>query len=296
MTKTKVWIEAMRLRTLPLSLAGIIMGSGLAAYDKAFRLDIFILALLTAVSYQILSNLANDYGDGVKGTDRQRQGPRRTVASGLISARQMKKAILINILLSIFLTLVLLRIALHRSAVFYLYLFLGITAILAAIKYTVGNRAYGYRGLGDLFVLIFFGWVAVAGSYYLFTRHWNTLILLPAFSIGFLSVMVLNINNMRDYENDRFAGKKTIPVQIGLDNAVKYHRALLTLTFLFMAYFTAKISRSFWPWVAFLLFIPLFKHAFRRIENNPEKYNQALKHVSLTTFLFAIVYVLFLNL
>ncbi len=289
-------MEAMRLRTLPLSLAGIVMGSGLAAYDGAFRWDIFLLAVLTAVSYQILSNLANDYGDGVKGTDRQRQGPRRAVASGLIPAKQMKKAVIINALISVLLTWILLKTALTVSTVFYVYFILGMLAVLAAVKYTVGSGAYGYRGLGDLFVLIFFGLVAVAGSYYLYTRHWDNRILLPSFAIGFLSVMVLNINNMRDYKNDLKAGKKTIPVYIGMSNAAKYQRALLVLAFLFMTYFTAEKSRAFWPWLALLLFVPLFRHAFRWPPDQPEQYNQALKVVSLLTSLFATIYVTLLNL
>ncbi len=297
MNKGKVWISAMRLRTLPLSLAGIILGSGIAASKGFFDIRIFILAVLTAVSYQILSNLANDYGDGLKGTDRNRVGPQRAVQSGLISRQAMKKALYINIIVSLILTVILLKTAFPQTGkTFYLYLILGIAAIWAALKYTVGTKAYGYMGLGDLFVLIFFGWVSVAGVYYLYVKDLDFMIFLPATAIGLLAVAVLNINNMRDLENDRRAGKQTLAVKLGLSSAMKYHRSILILSFLLMLYYTLEYLNSSWQFLALALYVPLFFHLFKLNPAQPITYNKALKQVSLLTFFFAVLYGITLNL
>ncbi len=293
----KAWLRAMRLRTLPLSLAGIILGSGIAAYEGYFNWKIFVLALLTAASYQILSNLANDYGDGMKGTDDFRVGPLRTIQAGLILPYQMRRAMFYNTVISIVLTYWLLKTAFpHTGRGFYLYFFLGLAAIWAAVKYTVGKKAYGYYGLGDLFVLVFFGWVSVAGVWYLYVKHWNWQILLPATAIGLLSVAVLNLNNMRDLENDKRARKHTLPVHLGRSSAEKYHRVILILSFLLMLYFTSLISRSPWVWLSFAIYIPLWMHQSSLDPDKPATYNLALKKVSILTFLFALIYALLLNL
>jgi 1,4-dihydroxy-2-naphthoate octaprenyltransferase len=296
MSKVKIWISAMRLRTLPLSLAGIVLGSGLAAAEGMFDGRIFVLAVLTAVSYQILSNLANDYGDGLKGTDAGRVGPQRAVQAGLISHTAMKKALAINILISVVLTVLLLKTAFPGAGkIFYVYLILGLLAIWAALKYTIGKKAYGYMGLGDLFVLLFFGFVSVAGVYYLYTKQLDKFIFLPAMAIGLLSVAVLNINNMRDLENDRKAGKITLAVKLGSASAMKYQRALITLAFLLTVYFTLERFYSPWQWLAVAVFVPLARHLFKLNPAAPSTYNTALKQVSLLTFLFSVVYALTVN-
>jgi len=208
-SKFKLWFSAARLRTLPLSVSGIFVGSFASFTDNNFNSSIFFLAIATTISYQVLSNFANDYGDGVKGTDINRVGPKRTVQSGLISSKEMKKIIIATSIISFLLTISLVFTSFKNSP-FYLLLFLilGLLAIIAAIKYTVGDNPYGYIGFGDLFVFIFFGLISVLGSNFLFTSKLNLSLLYPALTIGFLSVGVLNLNNMRDIQNDKLVGKK----------------------------------------------------------------------------------------
>src|SRR5690606_37894780 len=255
----KNWIQAARLRTLPLSVSGIIMGSAYAYYQNKFNGAIFGLAILTTLLFQILSNYANDYGDGVKGTDSNRIGEKRLVAAGVITAQQMKNAVILFSVLSLLSALALIYVAFGKenfvlSSVFIL---LGIGAIGAAIKYTVGSNAYGYSGMGDLFVFIFFGLVSVVGSNFLYSHFIDWKIFLPAISIGLLSVAVLNLNNMRDIENDKAAGKNTLVVKMGLETAKKYQHFLIIVSFLSLFMFSIvtdhKFALSYFVFV-FLLF------------------------------------------
>ncbi|NOZ74871.1 MAG: 1,4-dihydroxy-2-naphthoate octaprenyltransferase [FCB group bacterium] len=228
--KLRYWIEAARLRTLPLSLASIIAGGALARQSGRFRIDIFLLALLTTTTLQILSNFANDYGDFVKGTDSDaRIGPRRGLQSGAIDLKQMQWAMIVLVgLSSLFgVPLIILGSGSLLEGSGWLFTILGLGAIAAAIAYTVGPRPYGYSGLGDIFVFLFFGPVAVLGTRFLITGAWAGMDWLPASAFGFLSVGVLNINNMRDRENDAASGKHTLPVRLGLHGAKIYHRLLL---------------------------------------------------------------------
>ena len=221
MINFKVWISSFRLRTLPLSISGIILGSALAYSNQFFNTTIFVFALLTTISLQILSNLANDYGDGVKGTDNNnRIGPERAIQSGLISPQQMKHAIIINVLVLIVLITTLLYFSFGTNEYLNLLVFflLGIVSIFSAIKYTVGNKAYGYYALGDLFVLLFFGFLSVMGSYYLYAKGLEINIIFPSLSIGLLSVAVINLNNMRDLVSDKLSNKITIAGKLGFNN------------------------------------------------------------------------------
>ena len=220
----KHWIEAARVRTLPLSVSGIIVGSFYAMSQAMFNWKIVIFSLLTTLGLQILSNFANDYGDGVKGTDNEdRVGPKRALQSGTISPQQMKTAIIITSLITLVFALLLIYFSFKESYLWYslFFLVLGILAIASAIRYTVGNQAYGYKGYGDIFVFIFFGLVSTFGVYFMFSKEIDWLLLLPATAIGFLSVGVLNLNNMRDEESDRKVGKNTVVVKIGGVNAKK---------------------------------------------------------------------------
>ncbi len=287
------WIKAARLRTLPLSVAGIILAGFLAASYHKFDRLIFTLSILTAVLFQILSNFANDYGDGIKGTDNDdRIGPKRAIQSGEITPAQMKKAMLITGCLSFLSALVLVTYSfgLRRLPEILLYLVLGIAAIVAAIKYTVGKNAYGYFGLGDLFVLIFFGLVSVMGGTYLYTKDLDWTWIFPALSIGFLSMAVLNLNNMRDLNSDIKAGKHTIPVKLGLENAKKYHIVLIVLPFFFtQAYIFHHYQGRFWPWLFLLPYLLLFRHLMHIIQiNNPKDFDPELKKVAILTLLYAI--------
>ena len=254
----KVWISAFRLRTLPLALASIGMGAFLAAADGVFCWNVFLLCALTTILLQILSNLANDYGDAIHGADSQdREGPKRAVQSGQISPQAMRLALVIFSILAFGSGLLLLWVALDDfGKVFWVFLGLGLAAIAAAITYTAGWRPYGYAGLGDLSVLIFFGWLAVLGSYYLFAQTFSWLLVLPATSIGLLSVGVLNVNNIRDIASDQLAGKFSVPVRIGRPRAVIYHYILLTSAVLssliyVLATYTSPIQ------LLFLLVLPL---------------------------------------
>lgn len=226
----KAWITAARLRTLPLAASSIIMGSGMASHSGQFKLEVFLLSLLTTVLLQILSNFANDYGDSLNGADHAgRIGPGRMVQTGAISGPEMFRAIAVTAVLSLFSGIALLWVAFEEvfSFSFLTMLFLGLLSIAAAIRYTAGSKPYGYVGLGDLSVLIFFGWVGVGGSYFLHTLTFDPAIILPATATGLVATGVLNLNNIRDTESDRIAGKRSIPVRIGFPSAAHYHAALL---------------------------------------------------------------------
>ena len=231
--KIKAWISAFRLRTLPLSLSGIILGSFIAFKIGEWNSLIFIFSVLTTVLFQIVSNLANDLGDTLKGADNEgRVGPVRSVQSGEIKVGEMKIAVAIFSLLSLISAGILIYLA-SISLTFNLimtYLILAVLCVVAALMYTIGKKAYGYNGLGDLFVFVFFGLVSVLGVYTLYTNDFDVLNFLPAIAIGFLSTAVLNLNNMRDQVNDKQVSKNTLVVKIGSEKAVKYH-------FFFNSYF-----------------------------------------------------------
>jgi len=295
----KPWIEAARLRTLPLSVSGIIVGSAYAYYQGFSDWRIVVLALLTTLGLQVLSNYANDYGDGVKGTDANRIGEKRLVAAGIITAEQMKKAVVITAIFTFIIALLLIYVAFGREnfELSLIFILLGIGSIGAAIKYTVGKRAYGYSGFGDFFVFVFFGLVSVIGSNFLFTKELDGLLFLPAFAIGCLSVAVLNLNNMRDIENDKIAGKNTLVVKIGLENAKIYHQIIIIFGMLCFIIFTIFTKTSTLP--VLLVNIPLILH-FNKISKsqNYEDFDPELKKVVLSTFALSILFwltLVFLN-
>lgn len=287
----KHWIQAARLRTLPLSVSGIFMGSAYAYYQNTFNGTTFGLAVLTTLFFQILSNYANDYGDGVKGTDANRIGEKRLVAAGVISAQQMKKAVILFSILSLLSALTLIYVAFGKEnfLVSSIFILLGIGAIGAAIKYTVGSNAYGYNGMGDLFVFVFFGLVSVVGSNFLYSHYIDWKIFLPAISIGLLSVAVLNLNNMRDIENDKAAGKKTLVVKMGLEKAKKYHHFLILIPFLFLFFFSVftqiNFSASFFVFLFLLFHLKTVRKAKKYEDFDPE-----LKKVALSTFALSILF------
>jgi len=288
----KNFIKAARLRTLPLSISGIILGGFLAMSDGLFNGVIFSLAILTTIGFQVISNFANDYGDGVKGTDAIRIGEERMVSSGKISPKQMKKAILISVILTIIFALFLIYESFGLSNFGYSLLFfvLGIVSIVAAIKYTVGDLAYGYSGFGDVFVFLFFGLLSVLGSYFLFTKEIYFLLTLPAISIGLLSTAVLNLNNMRDYQNDKKSKKNTIVVKIGLKAAKRYHYSLLLLSFISAVSYVVLTFTKTVQFIFLLAYIPLVIHALF-VYNNKEELglDAELKKVALSTFLFSVL-------
>lgn len=213
-----------------MALASILMASFIAWSHGLFKWEVFALAALTTTLLQILSNLANDYGDSVHGADSDdREGPIRAVQSGIIQPHEMKNAMILLGVLSFISGIGLLYVSLDSWVIFFTFIGIGLLSIFAAVNYTSGSNPYGYMGLGDISVFMFFGLVGVLGTYFLHTLSFSTSLLLPAISLGFFSASVLNINNIRDIESDKKAGKKSIPVRIGRKAAVRYNWALVVL-------------------------------------------------------------------
>lgn len=289
----KHWIEAARLRTLPLSVSGIIVGSFYAMSQAMFNWNIVFFALLTTLGLQILSNFANDYGDGIKGTDNDdRVGPKRAIQKGVITPFEMKKAMVLTSVITLLFAVLLIYYAFKESYLLYsfIFLFLGILAIASAIRYTVGNTAYGYRGYGDFFVFIFFGLVSTFGVYFMFSKQIDWLLLLPATAIGFFSVGVLNLNNMRDEESDRKAGKNTIVVQKGGVWAKKYHYFLIISAMIFIVLFAILNDFHFDQYLFLAAYFPLTTHLLTVSRNkNPKLLDPELKKLALSTFFLAVL-------
>ena len=289
------WIKAARLRTLPLSLAGIVMG-GAIAFNGQFNTLIFWLCIATAICFQVLSNFANDYGDFAKGTDNNdRIGPKRTMQVGLISKNEMKIALVITSIISLGLGgyLSYLGTQLMETQFLILFLVLGILSVASAINYTVGKRAYGYSGMGDIFVFLFFGLVGVLGSNFLISSSFSWFNLLPAMSIGFLSVGVLNLNNMRDEHNDKANNKNTIVVKLGLRKAKFYHFGAIIKGMVFWLAFLILNKATAWQYISLLPLFILIKHlilVYKTTEN--KEFDPELKKVALSTFFISILYFL----
>ena len=298
MTKGQAWMKALRLRTLPLSLSGIILGSFIAFKNEHWNGIIFTLAMLTTILFQILSNLANDLGDTLKGADNEeRIGPIRAVQSGVISPSEMKKAVILTSFLSICTALPLVYLGTKNmsSDVLWLYVILTGLCIIAAITYTVGKKAYGYSGFGDVFVFIFFGLVSVLGVYTLYAKSFDWLNLLPATAIGFLSTAVLNLNNMRDQINDQKVGKRTLVVKIGPRNAKLYHSYLIIGGIVSLAAFF-YLTQNYLGFIGLVPSIILIKHLQKvMLTTNPAEFDPELKKVALSTFAIAVLTSIFMN-
>ena len=294
MTKVKAWLNAARLRTLPLSISGIFVGTALAAYYGATNVTIFILALCTTIGLQVTSNFANDYGDGVKGTDGDdRIGPKRALQSGLLTAAELKRGIYISIVINAVLIISLIFTSFGIKDVLYpvLFLVLGALAIWAAIKYTVGKSAYGYQGLGDVFVFIFFGLVSVLVSMFLYLKFIDLFAVLPAIAIGLLSVGVLNLNNMRDIKSDTAVGKNTLAVKMGLSKAKKYHYTILVVSFLCLFYFLFTTNASQLRYVSLVGYLPILVHLKKvALTDKAAELDPELKKLALSTFFIAVLF------
>lgn len=292
MKKLRYYISSFRLRTLPLSVSGILLGGLLAYASGSFNTLRFCLAIGTTLSLQILSNLANELGDLQKGTDNEnRLGPIRSVQSGALTVDEFYRVIILFVILSLTLGTWLVFCAfqslLNLSGI--LMLLLGGAAVIAAIKYTVGQNAYGYRGLGDLFVFLFFGLLSTIGSWFLMTHTVTAGIFLPATSIGLLSTGVLNMNNIRDIQNDANCGKRTIPVILGQKRAKIYHFYLIAGAVIVTTVYAACHYNGIMGF-AFLLTIPLFIIHLRKVfHSSGRALDSQLKFLALTTLLFALL-------
>ncbi|NUU67610.1 1,4-dihydroxy-2-naphthoate polyprenyltransferase [Enterobacteriaceae bacterium BIT-l23] len=297
-SRTRAWLESLRPRTLPLAFASIVVGASLAWWQGVFDPAVTLLALLTAGLLQILSNLANDYGDAEKGSDKpDRIGPLRGMQKGVITQQQMKVALIITVVLICLSGLALVSVACHSLADVLGFLLLGLLSIIAAITYTVGTRPYGYMGLGDISVLIFFGWLSVVGSWYLQSHSLTFSVFLPATASGLLATAVLNINNLRDIDSDRENGKNTLAVRLGPVLARRYHAGLLMGALLCLALFNLLWLHSLWGWL-FVLAAPLLIRQARYVirERDPvairPMLERTVKGALLTNLLFALGVVL----
>ncbi len=287
MSDAKHWIKAFRLRTLLLSMSCIGLGSFIAASRGVFNFKVTILCLTTTLFLQILSNLANDYGDTVSGIDGEhREGPQRAVQAGNITQESMKMAIIIFTLLS----------AVSGLSLIYgenlmLFLPLGFLAIVAAITYTVGKKPYGYAGFGDIAVFTFFGLVGVIGTYYLQAHNFDWKLLLPASTCGLFSTAVLNINNIRDINSDKLSGKNSVPVRLGAKNARIYHCLLLITGFLCAIAYTIIEFKTPWQ-LMFLVITPLLIINAKSIvtKQKASEIDPYLKQMSITTLIFVLTF------
>ena len=301
MASFKSWISALRPRTLFLAVATALSGSGIAYSTSKFSLLVFILTIAIATILQLLSNMANDLGDYQHGTDitGERIGPQRTVQSGAITPTQMKRAIIIAIEMAAIVGVLLIYVALQFMELKYILLFLGLglACIGAAIKYTAGSNPYGYKGLGDVFSFTFFGLVSVVGTYFLHTHVVDFMPWLPAIGLGLLTVAVLNLNNMRDVENDRKSGKITIPVRIGLKNAKIYHATLTFGAFACFIVYSVIYCTHWYQYIylfCFIIFIKLLINIFKIKENR--LLDPYLKFTSMGTFVLSVCFSICINL
>lgn len=293
MKKIKPWLSAMRLRTLPLSVSGIILGTCFAIYNGRFSWWVLVLAILTTISLQILSNLANDYGDGTKGTDNDdRVGPKRAIQSGAITPEEMLDAIKFNIVVVIILTLSLIMAAFGPANFLFLllFVFLGGLSVYAALNYTMGDSPYGYRALGDVFVFIFFGLVSTIGSYVLYVHTIDHLVILPSIVLGCLSVGVLNLNNMRDLDEDKKVGKVTLAVKLGIKKSKMYHYILIAGAMIITVVYSILYYVAPYNFLYLIAFLPLIVH-LKKIKKAkvPSDFDGQLKVLALSTFLFSIL-------
>ena len=299
MASLQTWIRAARPRTVLLSFSGVLMGLFLVASMNGVYVypHTILFAAITAMLLQILSNLANDYGDFKKGTDgAKRVGPQREMQSGAITEKEMKLGLAVTAGLCLvsgaFLIFVFAKLSWQELVVFAA---LGIGAVLAALLYTLGKHPYGYRGLGDLYCFLFFGWAAVAGTFYLATKILDFSVLLPASAMGFLSNAVLNINNMRDYENDKASGKNSLVVKLGLKKAFVYHCLLIGLAFVCLTIYLV-LHHAEWYSYLFWILSPFFiKDLIAIKKSKPEKLDPFLGRQVGHSFLLVLAFGYLLN-
>jgi 1,4-dihydroxy-2-naphthoate octaprenyltransferase len=296
MATVKSWIKAARPRTLPLALSGIIMGCGLAWFYGGMEVEVSLLAVITATLIQVFSNFANDFGDTQRGTDNEfRVGPTRTMQSGEITHKEMKSGMIVigglSLLFGVW--LVYAGTWYFSKLAFFSFIGLGLLSMVAAYFYTAGKKSYGYVGLGDLAVFLFFGLLPVLGVFYLNANFIETAVILPAISMGLFSTGVLNLNNMRDIDNDQKSGKITLPVRIGIRNSRIYHAAMIIWGWIMVSVFTFHQQESAWQWL-FLLTLPIFLVDLVKIFRiqNARLLDPFLKRLALSTLAFSLLFCL----
>ncbi|KGQ70266.1 1,4-dihydroxy-2-naphthoate polyprenyltransferase [Chelonobacter oris] len=287
-----MWLETARPKTLPLALASIVTGSALAAFVGAFSWTISLLSILTALLLQVVSNFANDYGDHLKGSDTaERIGPLRGIQHGVITPRQLRNGLILAIAASLCSGLALILLATKSWQDLIAFAVLGLLAVIASVTYTVGRKPYGYIGLGDISVLIFFGWLGVGGTYYLQTHSIDFPVLLIATACGLLATAVLNINNLRDIEQDRKAGKNTLAVRLGDKPAKLYHCLLISSAVLLYLAFTLCYFLHWSGFLVVLAFPLLLKHAWTVLHaTEPQQLRPMLAQMSMLALLVNLLF------
>ena len=299
------FIMASRPKTLPLAASVVLFSGVCAQYYGVFHPTLFVLLLGTTLCLQVVSNFANDYGDYKKGTDRLAHRSDRALAAGILTPKHIAAATVFTSVLSLVLGLTLLYFSFGSlgSTSFILMLLLGLLAIGAAITYTVGKLAYGYRALGDLFVFIFFGPVAIWGALFLYHTHAGSSLIVqdPSFAIaatlcsGLIPVCVLTLNNMRDIQKDKESDKITIPVLLGFDASQHYFSALMgiaLISYILMAWKLLEPGNIVLPALAILSVVVGLKriHKIRSfsIATQAEPFHAELRNTSLVALLFAL--------
>lgn len=251
-----------------------------------------MLSLFTTMGFQITSNFANDYGDGVRGTDNEdRIGPPRALQSGLLTRQALKKGIWVSVIVDVLLVISLIYVAFgsQNLPVSLLFLALGGASVWAALKYTIGESAYGYKGLGDVFVFVFFGLLAVLGTMFLYTKWLTLMALWPAMAIGLLSAGVLNLNNLRDFVSDKKSRKNTLVVHMGFARGKTYHYLLLLSAFVCIFVFITMNLDGWQAYLPLLAFAPIFLHIYKVYKTkNPGQLDSELKKLALSTFFLAV--------
>ncbi|MDA0729409.1 MAG: 1,4-dihydroxy-2-naphthoate octaprenyltransferase [Bacteroidetes bacterium] len=304
------WIKAARLRTLPLAVTCVLLGASLAhaeGLDSAGLArfwPVVVGALSTVILLQVVANFANDYGDYIKGTDTAAGRKDRALASGALSASSMKRALVITALSAFLAGIATLVVAFVPGVIggteggnldaarMGILGALGVAGIVAAMRYTIGSKAYGYQGLGDVYVMVFFGWVGVLGVGLLVAHHVSAIWVLPAFFSGCMSVAVLNLNNLRDHESDALAGKNTTVVRLGFRGGKIYHLVVLALGWGALGvFFLGPWNDGVWRGTLWYGLIALV-HARHAVDvwkcHTPAELNPELKRVALSSFLVAL--------
>jgi 1,4-dihydroxy-2-naphthoate polyprenyltransferase len=286
------WIKAMRLRTLPLALASIIAGSGCAYILGGFQWSIFLMGVLTTVGLQILSNLANDYGDGIKGTDLHRVGEERMIQSGAISIGSMKKAIIICGIITLICGILTIYISGLSLIKCLLFLAIGICSIYAAVKYTMGENPYGYKALGDIAVFVFFGMVGVMGSFYLYIHSVSWIVMAVVVSMGALTTSVLHLNNMRDIPSDTLSNKNTVAIILGLDKSKWYFVGLMTVGMTGMMIYVFTLNTDSLNDFIFMLTYPFFIKIVIQVYKNSDhpSFDKFLKPTAIAIFFMSVLF------
>lgn len=281
----------MRLRTLPLSLAGISLGVMFACGEHNIPWYVILLTLLTTVSLQILSNLSNELGDWLSGVDGEdRSGPQYSMQEGGLTEDDMRSCIRIMVLVCCIFGLGMIRASF--KTIFCIesesLIVLGAAAIWAAMHYTLGEKPYGYRGLGDFFVFIFFGLVPVTGGYFVCAHAIEPTTLIPGAAIGLFSVGVLNVNNIRDMKTDA-ANRVTVPLKLGEHRAKIYHTILITGGWVLMLLFTILFTAGWTPYL-YIITLPLYAKNLAGVwKRSGRELDPMLPMLVITTFIFALL-------